>query len=237
MIRLLIIGLGAWLPLACTMPAMQVDPGLAVASAALPVAGRQGWLVRQQLRFGEYHSGPVRRGWTRGYDYPFIVRFTGASEKLEFRTTSTSTRAADAFCIGRLSEQDLALFRRHFAINLRTRDLFTCTVVLDGIGSYDFYAADLNQNRSSGEVAGALHGPGLAVSLRPVWRLQDGSRSWDTRPPGLEFLREGRVVGAVETVNDGRVWLDPGLPARERLVLAALASALLLRSDLEGHND
>lgn len=62
-------------------------------------------------------------------------------------------------------------------------------------------------------------------------------KSWDIRPLGLEFVEGHTVVGAVEFINNGRVWLDTELSAEHKLVLAGVASALLLRSDLADHND
>ncbi len=233
MILLLLIStpLFAW-----TVPAMKVDERLA-GIEAMAVEGRQGWLVRQVLTFGDYRTGPVKRSWTKGYDYPFIIRFTAAKEKLSFDTTDASNQPTKWLCAGKLSEQDFRKFKEYFDVNLRTKDVFTCTVVIADQQMYDVVIEDLNQNKTSGEVSGAVRGKGLDIGVRPVWILATGKTSWDTRPLGFEFTIEGEVVGAVETVNDGRVWLEETLSPESRLVLAGLASALLLRSDLADHND
>lgn len=63
---------------ACATPQMRVDPALEAAATAHSVQGRTGWLLDQRLHFGEFSARPVSRGWTKGYDFPFIVRFTGA---------------------------------------------------------------------------------------------------------------------------------------------------------------
>lgn len=42
-------------------PALSVDQ-----SEIYPVKGRQGLLIKQKLKFGEYHTSPVKRSWTRG---------------------------------------------------------------------------------------------------------------------------------------------------------------------------
>lgn len=221
---------------AVTEPAMRVDDHLA-ANPPMNVEGRDGWQVRQVITFGEFRTGPVKRGWTRGYDYPFFIRFTGAREKLSFDTVDGSGRVAEVYCAGKLSEQDLHRVARAVDINLRTKDLFSGTVVIGEEEPYDFFVEDLNQNRTSGEVYGRVRGPGVDLGFRPVWHLATGQKTWDTRPLGIEFVDGDEVVAAVETVNDGRVWLNGALEPRHRLVIAGVASALLLRSDLADHND
>lgn len=223
--------LAAW-----TVPAMRLDPDLSGVEPMM-VDGRQGWQVKQVIAFGEFRSGPVKRGWTRGYNYPFIVRFSAAKEKLSYETADAAGGRIEAFCMGRLSEQDFHKFHEYFEINLRTRDVFSCTLAGAGSASYDFYVEDLNQNRTSGEVSGSVRGAGIHAEIRPVWWLESGKKSWDVRPLGFEFVIDGVVAGAVETVNDGRVWLTADLPEAHRLVLSSVASALLLRSDLADHND
>lgn len=217
-------------------PAIKLDPALA-AVEAMDVRGRQGWQVKQVITFGEFRAGPVKRGWTKGYNYPFIVRFSAAKEKLSYETEDGSGARIQAFCVGKLSEQDFHKFYEYFEINLRTRDVFSCTLATSNSTTYDFFVEDLNQNRTSGKVSGTVRGGAMRADIRPVWRLESGKETWDTRPLGFEFVVDDVVVGAVEVVNEGRVWLQKSLGVEHRQVLSSVAAALLLRSDLDSHND
>ncbi|MFC1719798.1 hypothetical protein ACFL00_01490 [Pseudomonadota bacterium] len=51
-------------------------------TAVYDVKGRNGWKIKQRIRFGEVQAGPVKRGWTKGYDYPFLVLSAAASALL-----------------------------------------------------------------------------------------------------------------------------------------------------------
>jgi hypothetical protein len=221
---------------ACTVPYMQVDPALSARAPAMPVAGRQGWLVNQQLSFGEFSSGPVKRSWTTGYNIPFIVRFSGAKEKLGFSFRNAQGGQAELFCVGKLREIDLPVLNKAFEVNLKTTDVFTCAIAL-GDESFEFYSENLNQNPRLGEITGQLQGPGLDIALRPVGKLEGGQSSWSTTALGYELQQEGETLAAVETLNNGRVWINPGLPDSQQLIVAGVASALLLRSSLAEHND
>jgi len=229
----------AWMLGACSVPAMRVDPDLAAQAQPWPVHGRNGWWIEQQLSFGEYRSGPVSRGWTKGYDYPFIIRFTGAREKLRFPVRDAAGNEAMVHCIGKLREQDLRLFTEYFDVNLNTTDTFTGTVRISEERVYDFFVSNLNTQQNIGyrPLEGEIRGSAEPVRLRAVWQLDSGQRWLDTLPIGVEFLLGGRVVAAVETVNEGRVWIEDGLTGPDRMAVAAVAAALLLRNDLADHNE
>jgi hypothetical protein len=231
-----LIILSPWMLAGCTVPYMQVDPQLSAQAEALPVSGRQGWLIKQQLQFGEFNSSPVKRSWTTGYNIPFIVRFSGAKEKLGFSLQNSAGDKAELFCLGKLREYDLPVLNKAFEVNLKTTDVFTCAIALAD-QSFEFYSENLNQNPRFGAITGQVQGPGVIFSIRPVGTLEGGQSSWSTTALGFELLQDGQVIAAVETLNDGRVWISPALSEPQQLITAGIAAALLLRSALSEHND
>ena len=46
---------------------------------------------------------------------------------------------------------------------------------------------------------------------------------------GYEFLLNGKSIGAVQTVNNGRVWIDSSQSDDVKLALASVATGVLLR--------
>jgi hypothetical protein len=50
---------------------------------------------------------------------------------------------------------------------------------------------------------------------------------------GYEFVYKDQAIGAVETINNGKVWFKNDLQDDLKLVLASLSSSLLLRTSLE----
>ncbi len=231
------LGLIALTILACSTPKMMVDENLQTGASIYHVKGRQGWLVNQHLSFGEYQSSKVSRSWTKGYDFPFIVRFSGAKEKLSFELKDAQNNKAEIFCLGKLREQDLQLFHRYFDINIKTKDAFTGTIALGETQAYDFVVSNLNQNNWFREAEGWIKGNDLSIGIEPIKTLENGQKALDTQALGFSFVRDGVTLGAVELLNQGRIWLRDDLPQKEKLLLASVASALLLRSDLAGHNE
>lgn len=239
--RLIIATLALLALVGWTVPRMQVDERLRSGTSVYEVEGRQGWLIKQKIRFGPFYTNEVKRSWTKGYDYPFVVRFTGAREKLAFTIHGRAELSAQVHVAGKLKERDLTAFGKYFDINVYTQDVMAGSVAVQ-TGQpepehYDFFVTNLNRNPTQGEVGGHVRGPGLDATLRPVTHLDTGQRMLDVRYPGFEFLADNQAVAAVQTLNDGRVWLHDALPDRQQLIFAAVAASLLLRSDLEDHND
>lgn len=222
------------LGISCTTARMQVDDDLSANAVMMPVKGRQGWQINQQLTFGPFTSSRVQRGWTKGYDIPFVIHFSGAKEKLSF-SLGREGLIADIMCLGKLREQDLPLFGKLFEINLKTTDAFTGTVFIDGYSPYNFYIANLNRNNNFYEVEGEIiqESKGEYMRLRPVRRQAGDKATWGQRALGFEFIMDGQLVGGVETMNQGKIWLHRELSDHQQLVIASVAAALLLRSDLE----
>ncbi|GJM34825.1 MAG: hypothetical protein DHS20C18_38260 [Saprospiraceae bacterium] len=223
--------------IACSVPQIMVDENLQADTALYNVKGRQGWLVNQHLSFGDYRTGKVDRSWTKGYDIPFIIRFSGAKEKLSFTLQDAVGDKADVFCLGKLREQDLLIFHKYFDINIKAKDAFTGSVAIGERNSFDFYVTNLNQNNWFREAEGWIKGEDLTISIQPIKHLEGGKRMLDMQAPGFSFVRDGKTLGAVEVLNQGRIWIKNDLPGEEKLLLAGVASALLLRSELGAHNE
>ena len=226
-----------FLLVACSTPQIGVDDRLQDNTSLYEVEGRNGWLVNQHLSFGEFQSGKVNRSWTKGYDLPFIIRFTGAKEKLSFTLRNDERMEAEVFCLAKLREQDLTLFHKYFDINIKAKDVFTGSVVINQKDAFDFFLTNLNQNNWFREAEGEIRSDDFEIAIRPVKKLNNDQRMLAMEAPGFEFIKKGKVVGAVETLNKGRVWLHNSLSEREKLVIASVSSALLLRSELADHND
>ncbi|WP_221394161.1 hypothetical protein [Dyadobacter sp. NIV53] len=50
---------------------------------------------------------------------------------------------------------------------------------------------------------------------------------------GYEFQLNGKIIGAVSTINNGKVWLQKDVSEEIKLVLASVSSGLMLRNNME----
>lgn len=219
---------------ACRTAEIAIDPSLT--AEAMPVKGRNGLQIGQVIRYGEYATDKVRRGWTKGYDLPFIVRFQAAKEKLSFTQFGPSHTQAEVACISKFKSTEIELVRDFFGIPLEYQNFFAGNISFGtGRSNWDFIIhnpnGDFLRDKAS---AGFAQNGSNRIDIEAIRGLQ-GQPDWmkELAVYGHEFRIGGKVVGAVSTVNKGKVWIDPQLDAETRTVIAAVATGLLLRTDVE----
>lgn len=108
--------------IACT----PLKPALSVTETnAYPVKGRQGFLIRQKLAFGDYETSPVKRSWTRSGNtridlisgqpadpsYPNLLAkdYADSEQSFYFNITDFFGNAADVYAISEFHSEDLRI--------------------------------------------------------------------------------------------------------------------------------
>lgn len=219
---------------ACRTPEVAVDPHLN--ADAMPVKGRNGFQIGQVIRYGDYTTDKVRRGWTKGYDIPFLVRFQGAKEKLSFTQFGPEGAQAEVACISKFKNTEIQLVRDFFGVPLEYKNYFAGDIALgNGREHWDFILHNPNGDFLREKLsAGFAQNGTQRIEIEAIRGLK-GQPGWmrELTVYGHEFRIDGKTVGAVSTVNKGKVWIDESLDADTRLVLAAMATGLLLRTDVE----
>jgi hypothetical protein len=201
---------------------------------AMVVKGRNGFQIGQTIKYGNYTTGKVRRGWTQGYDLPFTLRFQKAKEKLSYTQYDPEGRSAQVVCVSKFSNMELPLLGDFFGIPLDYQNFFAGNVTL-GHTNWDFVLyhpnGDFLRERASGGFAtSASH----RIELKAVRGLKDQPHWMEQFTVyGYEFMYKDKVVGAVSTLNRGRVWIDESLDGEAKLVISSIATGLLLRTDVE----
>lgn len=214
----------------------QISINTALVAEPMPVKGRNGFLIGQVIRYGGYTTDKVRRGWTGSYNVPFIVRFQGAKEKLSFTQYSDKGTRAEVSCISKFKSIELPLVRDFFSIPLDMDNFFAGNIsFIEGEASWDFILynpnGDFLRNQKS---AGYARNGSDHIDIQPVRELKGQPRWMDKLAIyGFEFLHNGKVVATVSTMDRGTVWIDSSLSEEFKTVVAAVATGLLLRTDVE----
>lgn len=215
---------------------IKIDQDMRAEAQQMEVKGRQGFTFNQKVRFGEFHTDRVRRGWTRSYDIPFMIRFQGAQEKLSFSQFDGEGRQVVVSAIGKFQSKEVPLLGAFFGIPLEYKHYFAGTIYAIGSGNaYDFIVFNPESNFKLMPTEGHISGPGLSVNVHGVTQLDD-RRLWNIDNLGFEYKRGERSIGAVQIFNNGKVWLRKGLEEEHRLVLAGLSTALMIRNNELGHS-
>jgi hypothetical protein len=229
------IGLLGLLMVACKPAEIAITPELN--AQAMTVKGRNGFQIGQKIKYGHYHTDKVQRGWTQGYDLPFLLRFQSAKEKLRFKQHGPDGLSAEVSCISKFKNIELPLLGDFFGVPLDYNNFFAGNIRI-GDAHWDFILHNpngdfLREKKSAGFARYGDH----VIEINAVRGLKD-QPEWlkELTVFGHEFSINGKVVGAVSTINRGKVWIDESLDATHRTVLAALATGILLRTDVESVN-
>lgn len=221
--------LGLW---SCQSPQILLSPDLN--AQAMPAKGRNGFTFGQTIEFGTYATSKVRRGWTQSYNIPFVMRFQGAKEKLSFVQYGPERHLAQVSCVSRFKSIEAPLVGEYFGIPLEYSNFFAGNISLSTM-NWDFVVYNPNGDflREKESAGFAQCGPNH-IEIRAIRALK-GQPDWMKKLTvyGHEFVVDGKTVGAVSTINNGKVWIDASLDAPTRTIIAALASGLLLRTDVE----
>lgn len=216
----------------CKTPQMYVSSELRSSTEVLTVKGRQGFQVGRSLSFGEYSTSKVQQGWVKGYNIPFFVRFQGMKEKLSFQQFDPKGQVAEVLAAGKFRSTELPLVRDHFNLLIKEKNHFAGTVVLnEGQDVWEFLLYNPDGESFKRDDAGFIRNQLVSIEVTGINTLEEG-KNLSGKFFGYEFLLKGQSVGAVETINSGKVWLRDELPADLKLVLASLSSTLLLRTNL-----
>ncbi|MBN8677255.1 MAG: hypothetical protein J0M29_03465 [Chitinophagales bacterium] len=218
--------------MACKPAEVSLSPDLT--AEAMTVKGRNGFQIGQTIQFGQFTTGKVRRGWTQGYDLPFTLRFQKAKEKLSYTQFDPEGRTAHVVCVSKFSSVELPVLGDFFGLPLDYQNCFAGNIAL-GNTNWDFVLhnpnGDFLRERAS---AGLARSAGKQIDIQAIRGLK-GQPHWMEQLAvyGHEFLLDGKVVAAVSTVNRGKVWISESLDYETRLVIAAMATGILLRTDVE----
>ncbi len=215
---------------------IELDPGFAENTPAMTVKGRNGFQIGQKISFGEFKTGKVRRGWTKGYNVPFRVRFRGAKEKLSFTQFGPDGQQAEVAAISKFKSTEIMTARDYFSIPLDIDNTFAGNISFDnGRTDWDFIVYNPNGDFLRDQAsAGFIKNSSQQIDIQAIRGLK-GQPKWlkELIIYGHEFRIDGKTVAAVSTLNKGAVWMDPALDSETKTVIAAVATGLLLRNDVE----
>lgn len=227
-------------------------------STRMPVTGVDGWQFNRVLRFGDFSTSAVGPTITHtkttcaqpcglqadfGFYYrEFDARFSTATSKIAFTQRSADGREAQVRAIEQSHIESAEWMTKWFGVptdlggrrDVTTR--FTGTIAPAGADHPSWHfalVADVGQPDvalAAGWLADeAGHVIVIKYMLPPAGTPAIVVRMMHGAGPGLQFERDGRILGGVDLLSGGAVTLRDDLDPETRFAIAGLSSALLLR--------
>lgn len=211
---------------ACTPAQVKLPAGFAERAVAHAVSGHSPRRFNQPIHFGPYSARRMHEGDTFHWEAPIGRTGLRSSERpYAFTLTTLGQPPVEVQCASRQSvlshgDEDSTL---ELDLTAFEGPLLACGLRL-GDGA-PVLPLELAVRRHGYE--GRLESPWGPLAIRSLHGYA-GSGFTSMEANGFELLRAGEPWMVVETINAGRVLLDPAADPRQQAFLAAAATALLL---------
>lgn len=202
----------------------------------MPVTGRQGFGLSESFRFGPYHVSDVHRGWRVTTSWGILGYGSSKSEQpFEFRLSAHDVAIRQAHCATGVRWKEVKLNNfmdtgGALEWELSSHALFTCEFSLPD--KKESWKIVMKQETRNLVMDGLLAHGATRIFVKETRELEGGA--WPlTEATGYRFYRNQDLVGAVDVLNQGAVWMKKDLSSDMRGAVAAAASALLRYRDLK----
>ncbi|HEX6097507.1 MAG TPA: hypothetical protein VF432_14360 [Thermoanaerobaculia bacterium] len=221
--RLLVMGL---LLTAC----VAVQPvRIAIPATAVAVEGANPRVWNQPISFGDWRTASVNEGTTRSFLFDLGILDVGKTDQAYRMVLQGPGQQTDVEC--HMREVIVGSAGVFVQASLGKEPILVCGLSRKG---YRTVLALTRTGRPEPSLVGELRQVGGATyDVRSIHRAATGGIP-SGEPFGYEIVRDERALAVVETVNRGRVWIDPDAPNRDDLAAAAAALLLWTPSEVEG---
>lgn len=226
-IALLSAAIAATLLGACAPAQVKLPADFAQSAVVHPVDGHSPRRFNQPIFIGPYSARQLQDGDTFQWQDGLGRRTSmiDSERAYAFTVTTAGQPPVQVQCFSRQSllrhgDEDSML---EIDLTGLEGSLLSCDLRLGDAGPVMPLELAARGNRFEGR----LDSPWGGLALRSLHGF-DGSAISSMDANGFEVLHEGRTWMVVETINAGRVLLDPSTDGRQRAYLAAAATALLM---------
>ena len=220
---------------ACKPVQMAVSPELKQRVEPFKVTGKQGFNWKQVIRFGNYYSEDIKRGWSNISHFRFFIEKDAATDELQFTQKDSLGNVAEVICASSYMNKELPLGL--FSIEFEYHDNYSGSILLnDAKIPWTFFIANGYDSDNFGAETwvGELIRGEKRVSIIGTNKIENVKSSFSaTELTGYEYFLNGKSIGAVEVVNNGRVWIIKEISKEHQLLLASMSTALMLRTNLK----
>lgn len=227
------------LAVSCKTSDIKISNDLSNQSIPLQVKGNGGMLINQKISFGEFYTTPVKRGLTSRTNYNlFGISREKAFQPVEFTLFSPGKLSADIVGSNHYNNNMFDLFKgiEQYADNF-TNGFFG--VIIPNDKRSPVWQV-LIENDNSGTALKSETDDGVAVDENGNQIDIYGTKTLsnnnfltdDNRTFGFELFRNGKSIGAVSVIGNGKVWIDKNLTPEDQLTVASLATILITKQNI-----
>ncbi|GHA66081.1 hypothetical protein [Pontibacter akesuensis] len=220
----------------CTVPQMAVEPGFKSQAQELPVEGRKTFKPNGNFSIGDFTVANVHRGWKRSGGFAILgYENLKSQQQYEFSLQNGQGQEWYVFGASRLHEKNLTS-NNGISIRLSPNlEYYTSHFTSPESGQWTLLTADPGHYTDRKRFDGELTNGRTRYTVSPVYKFEGKGLPLPDLA-GYEFKAGEEVLGAVQVLNNGKVWLKTNLPEDTRMVLTSAMASLLLYEKLQDSN-
>ncbi|TPE45383.1 hypothetical protein [Pontibacter mangrovi] len=220
----------------CSVPHMALESAFKQEAQELPVEGRKVLKPNGKFTIGDYTVANVHRGWKNSGGFNlFGYENIKAKQQHEFSLMSAQGTEWYVFGASRLHEKNL---KSSNGISIRLSpnlEYYASYFTSPESGQWHLLTSDPGHYQDRQRFEGELSNGSTVYTVAPVYKFEGKSMPLPDIV-GYEFKAGKELLGAVQVLNNGKVWLQPNLPDDTRMVLASAMASLLLYEKLHNSN-
>ncbi|WP_207436157.1 hypothetical protein [Sabulibacter ruber] len=222
----------------CKTAEMYQSEALLQPSKELPVTGRKTISLKKDFKIGSFAVTDVHRGGvkTKGASVgPFSSQ--KVSQRFEFALQDSTGGSTYVSCEAGLDSKEIKL-GKIFSVGVGgdDREVFVSTIHLAGGTPWKLITKDPGADLSFSSFLGILQSDDREIHIEPVYNFKNPNRVGSSTILGYEFRSGKEVLGAVQVLNKGKVWVRKDLSFEQQRLLSAASASLLLYQKLERTN-
>ena len=201
----------------------------------MEVKDRHGWTINKVVSFGSFHTSAFSLGWItkKGSESNNSIRWhvgfsynashESAKQKFAFKQYDGDGDSVEVFCAAHLATEKI-----RYSKNLSSQEVLN-----------NKYEIELYQDGVLTKVNYSDESPTLvSTSKSPMTIVTE--RKFDKESKkifyGVIFKQDNLSVAVVSLIGGGTVWIKNDLDPKQQLLVAALATALLVKPELSTGN-
>ncbi|MCX8080062.1 MAG: hypothetical protein N3F09_02365 [Bacteroidia bacterium] len=240
----IVIGILLW---SCKTQHAYISDSLVTEGETFDIKNRQALHWFKDMELGtEYTAKKIKRSWTEGYHFPFILRFSGMKEKFSFVLNSNDSVnqpfKAAVFCLNKIKEKQLPDFIP-YPFPLKYENIFSGKIILlsDTSVKASFLINEPPYIMTKEHISeGKFFFKNEVYEIKGVnaYRKKNGSPGFTGQIIGFEvFDKNNKPIMGVSCMNVGKVWYVKNLDKETKNFLMALSAAMLLKRELKDDHE
>lgn len=228
----------------------------------MPVKGRQGFLVKQKLSFGEYNTTSVKRSWTKGstsrkgfggyradgtYDNIISMEYTKKKQTINFSLTDAANNNSEVRCVTKFSSEDLVIGNNknslpniiiELARGMQSTNTFFVQVFINDQDKpwqllLDNHAVQANEKTYTGKVALDNDHYYSIVPVNKMLNKNGEAKNILFGSIGLDLVnKDNKSVATISLLDKGKVYFNT-TDKQEAFLLANICAAILLQEQID----